>query len=468
MSMHGFEFANFKHIDFSVAFTSSIEEKLVRHFDKGYRQEDLTFAYWKASRGKARFTAILNELKLPEEHEHILQRNVAFTSDYLSRIIDDLPNDTGIALLHSHFSPGWQEMSDDDIIAERDRLAGVVASATGLPLLGLTWGTDNTWSARFWLRSGRNKYARQEAKTVRSVGSQLRISYHPKLYSKCTIPQTQVATVSVWGERVQNDLARTHVGIIGLGSVGSIVSEALSRSGVQHITLIDPDTIEDRNLDRTLGANQKDVATKTKKVKISKRLVDKSHTSSIFASEAIAESICSKSGLAKALDCDILISCVDRPWPRHVLNVVAYSHLIPVIDGGILTRVDENGKLLHIDWRIHSVGPEHACLYCIDALRRGDPALDRDGLLDNPDYIKGLTFIEIARLGRRNVFAFSLSVASHQVLQFVGLVSGNQRIGGIGPQFYHSYPGTMDAVKTSECLPDCDVAGCIATAHTII
>ena len=64
---------------------------------------------------------------------------------------------------------------------------------------------------------------------------------------------------------------------------------------------------------------------------------------------------------------------------------------MPVIDGGIIARVDDVGKLMHVDWRIHTVGPEHGCLYCIDALRRSDVALDRDGLLEDPDYILGLS-----------------------------------------------------------------------------
>ena len=67
---------------------------------------------------------------------------------------------------------------------------------------------------------------------------------------------------------------------------------------------------------------------------------------------------------------------------------------------------------------------------CLDALRMSDVSLDRSGKLDDPDYISGLSKGERARLSRRNVFAFSLSVASHEVLQLVGLITGHQRIGG--------------------------------------
>src|SRR5581483_7810723 len=182
--------------------------------------------------------------------------------------------------------------------------------------------------------------------------------------------------------------------------------------------------IEERNLDRTLGAYPADIPKKLLKVEIAKRIVDASHTSARFSAIAINDGVHGKTGLANALDCDALLSCVDRPWPRHILNVLAYAHLIPVVDGGILVRVHDD-RLLHVDWRVHTVGPEHACLYCLDAMRRSDVALDRDGLLDDPDYLKGLSQAERERYGRRNVFAFSLSVASHQVLQLVGLITGN-------------------------------------------
>lgn len=465
--MKGYQLADFEACDLSVAFTADLDRQLAEHFAKDAIQEDVTFAYWRPSEGANRYTAILHELALPTSGERLLQGNAAFTADYLARVLDGLRQGCGIALLHSHLGPGWQDMSHDDIVAERDRVAGLAASKTGLPLVGLTWGTDGTWSARLWFRAGRHDYRRRWASTVRSVGRQLRLSFHPELRPRPALRESQSATRSVWGEVAQEDLARTHVGIVGLGSVGSIVAEALSRTGVQHLTLIDHDAVEERNLDRTLGAYHADVDQGLSKVAASKRLIEQSHTSHDFRVTAIPRSLLSPEGLNAALDCDVLISCVDRPWPRHVLNVLAYSHLVPVLDGGILARVSEVGALLHVDWRIHTVGPEHACLYCLAALRRSDSALDRDGMLDDPDYIRGLSHAERELYQRRNVFAFSLSVAAHEVLQLVGLVAGSARIGGTGPQTYHAYPGVMEVSNIDRCNANCDISALTASATEI-
>lgn len=82
------------------------------------RQEDLTFAYWRPSTGATRFTAILSQLVLPAPTERVLNDNLAFTSDYLSRVLATVPLGCGVALLHSHLGPGWQDMSRDDVVTE--------------------------------------------------------------------------------------------------------------------------------------------------------------------------------------------------------------------------------------------------------------------------------------------------------------------------------------------------------------
>lgn len=455
--------------ELSVAMTADLDSELHAHFRHDQRhQEDLTFAFWKPSTGSTRLTAVLTELAPPSKEERILDGSVAFTADYLSRVLALVPEGCGIALLHSHLGPGWQDLSRDDDTAERDRLASAAAGRTGLPLVGLTWGTDGTWSARFWGRTAPFTYERIDAATVRVVGAeQLRLSFHPALRPEPAVRPSQQATISVWGTPAQADIARARVGIVGLGSVGSLVAEALSRTGISDLVLIDHDRVEERNLDRTLHATSQDAHRHTHKVTVAKRAMARSHTAADLSVCALPISLFTPKATAAALDCDVLMCCVDRPWPRWLLNTIAYAHLIPVIDGGILARVTPDGRPLHVDWRIHTIGPGRACLLCLGALRRSDAALDRDGLLDDPDYLRGLSLEERERYNRRNVFPFSLSVAAHQALHLAGLIAGSQRISGIGPQHYAAYPGKMTATPTNACEPDCEISALTATAAPI-
>ena len=87
------------------------------------------------------------------------------------------------------------------------------------------------------------------------------------------------------------------------------------------------------------------------------------------------------------------------------------------------------------------MGPGRGCLVCIKALDRDDVSLDIAGKLDDPDYIKNLPKEKQELLSRRNVFPFSMAVAAHETLHFVGCISGLERIAGVGPQVYHCYPG---------------------------
>jgi hypothetical protein len=102
----------------------------------------------------------------------------------------------------------------------------------------------------------------------------------------------------------------------------------------------------------------------------------------------------------------------------------------------------------------------------VGALRRSDVALDRDGKLDDPEYIAGLSEDERAALSRRNVFPFGMSVAAHQVLQMVGVITGLERVGGIGPQMYHAYPGCME-VREGACENECEYRALAASAQDL-
>lgn len=448
---------------FSVAFTETTDTELIKHLGRNPDEEDLIFALWIPSHGTNRFTAIIKKVVFPEKGDRNQHGNASFNTQYVRRILDLASDKFGIAFMHSHLGPGWQGMSNDDIIAERDVLSSPVLGRTNLPLLGMTSGTDGSWSARFWLKKDVRSYERVWADSVRVVGRHLRITYHPNITSVSKTTESQVATESVWGKENQSLIASVHVGIIGLGSVGSIVTECLSRIGVSQFTLIDPENIEIRNLDRTLGAIMDDAKKKVPKVKVSERLIKTSHTSEQFHVNSLVKNLLSEEGIKMALDCDVLFSCVDRPWPRHTLNALSYSHLIPVIDGGIIAKTN-NDFPVHVNWRIHTIGPERRCLVCLGAIKREEIALDREGKLDDPTYIQNLGEKFDHLISRQNVFAFSMSLAAHEVLQFIGLITGLSRIGGVGPQIYHAYPGRMDVKELDKCIPACEYNELTASA----
>ncbi len=57
------------------------------------------------------------------------------------------------------------------------------------------------------------------------------------------------------GESAMEKLKRSHVAVFGLGGVGSWCAEALARSGVGRLTLVDQDTVGESNINRQLCAS---------------------------------------------------------------------------------------------------------------------------------------------------------------------------------------------------------------------
>ena len=120
--------------------------------------------------GFNRYTAILGEVILPEDGDRDLHGNVTVHGGYLNRVLDRaLKAQAGVAVLHSHPGCGWQAMSPMDDDTERTIIAPFIRE-TGLPLLGLTMGSDGVWSARFWQESGRGRIAPARCTDVRRVG----------------------------------------------------------------------------------------------------------------------------------------------------------------------------------------------------------------------------------------------------------------------------------------------------------
>jgi hypothetical protein len=427
-------------VSYSAALTTDTFNVLAEHLLRHDRQEDICFALWYPSTGAKRTTALIAEPILPRDGERYVQGNASFEPHFLDRAIElALANGAGVALLHSHLGPGWQAMSSDDVAAEQGTAAQVLAS-TGLPLIGLTIGTDGAFSARFWVRVGARAYRREWCATVRVVGEQFQITFHEDQRPAPRVGASQLRTVSAWGPDMQAKLARLRVGVVGAGSAGSIVAEELARTGIANVRLIDFDAIEEHNLDRLLHAGAEHIG--QAKVDFLAEALARSSTAATPEIEPFELSICERAGFDAALDCDILFSCVDRPWPRKTLNVIAYAHLIPVIDGGIRVSAP-NGRLKRADWKTLTAAPGRICLECSGQFDPADVVLERDGLLDDPRYIEMLPAEHHLR-ACENVFAFSTNLASLEVLQMLAMVVAPHGISNPGVQAYHFVSGDLD------------------------
>ena len=230
---------------------------------------------------------------------------------------------------------------------------------TGLPLLGLTMGSDGAWSARFWQESAHGRLAPVHCRDVRRIGPRhTGANWHPDAYPPYTRRPSLVRTIDSWGIEAQARLARTHVCVVGAGSVGSIVLEFLARTGIEEITVIDPDAVEEKNLDRLIYADRHCLGLHKAEVAAT-HLRARSPLRAAQIIRPVPLSILTERAYRLAADADVILSCVDNAEARDVLNHLAYANCLPLIDGGVLAGVARAPVIRKVasppDWPRHAM-----------------------------------------------------------------------------------------------------------------
>ncbi|MBC76698.1 MAG: tRNA cyclic N6-threonylcarbamoyladenosine(37) synthase TcdA [Halobacteriovoraceae bacterium] len=129
-----------------------------------------------------------------------------------------------------------------------------------------------------------------------------------------------------------NDLAKAHVMVVGIGGVGSWAAEALARSGVGKLTLVDLDDICVTNINRQIHATSMSVG-KMKVQQMKHRIVEINPNVTV---EAI-EDFFSQSSMEDILsiDCDYIIDAIDSVKSKCLLIAECNKRSIPlVVTGG--------------------------------------------------------------------------------------------------------------------------------------
>jgi hypothetical protein len=457
------EFSNM-YKSFCISIPEAVNDSLISHLIRADEDEDLAFGLWLPSEGENRFTALINQILLPEKDDRQVHGNVSFHVQYFKRVCRiAAEKKMGVCFLHSHPSVGWQSMSIDDLTAER-KMAGTVTTLTDLPLVGLTVGRDGTWSGRIWQQQAKSGFKMKLASIVKTIGKRLNAHFCDQLNTKPQYKESFKRTRTVYGKENHEKIARLVIGVVGLGSVGSAVVEMLARMGIQDFILIDFDIIKVHNLDRQLGASRKDIG--KLKVDVTKRQIKSASTAQRVRVRTIKQNLSEKAAYNAALDCDVIFSCVDRPLARYILNHIAYAHLIPVIDGGICVSFNQ-GEFESADWQFQTVRPGMPCLQCLNAYEASDVSLEQSGLLEKPAYIKGLPDHHPLK-NNENMFPFSSHLAASEVFHLIALVTGLGGVDVFGVQRYRFKQGYLSSYVDRTCSSSCSFVELIATGDAYL
>lgn len=146
------------------------------------------------------------------------------------------------------------------------------------------------------------------------------------------------------GEDKLNTLKQKHVLICGVGGVGSFVAEALARSGIGKLTLIDFDVVDSSNLNRQLLANKDNIGN----IKVEEL---KKHLCQISDCDVMVENKFIDDSFELNDKYDYVVDCIDTLKSKYHLVRLCHENNIPIISAlGSAKRVKiENIKLTTLD-----------------------------------------------------------------------------------------------------------------------
>ena len=172
----------------------------------------------------------------------------------------------------------------------------------------------------------------------------------------------QFSRQSFLGANSQNTLRDCSVGLIGLGGGGSHVAQQLGHIGVGKFLLIDPDIVEDHNLNRLVGAVFDDVGNATPKVEVARRVIASVNSEANIVSVQLPWQ--ERPELLR--DCDVIFGSLDRYAARDELERLSRRFLIPYLDMGMDVHALGNHYL--ISGQVALSLPGGPCLWCMGLL----------------------------------------------------------------------------------------------------
>lgn len=277
--------------------------------------------------------------------------------------------------VHNHGGRDSVAFSRDDI-RSHERGYPALRDLTRGQLIGGLVFAENAVAGDLWLAEGRAELA-----SARIIGRNITRLFPAPPARQHKADPSYDRQARFFGDRGQAILRQQRVGIIGLGGIGSLVSEYLARLGVGELILVDPDKIEPSNLPRVVGSTRRDAMAFLQAPNLPGWI---SKVGSFFAREKVAlakrhaheanpeTKVVSlprnvvDSGVAEFLaTCDFLFLAADSMQARHVFNALVHQYLIPGMQLGVKIPVDrDSGQVGRVFSAVRPVLPSGGCLWC--------------------------------------------------------------------------------------------------------
>lgn len=166
--------------------------------------------------------------------------------------------------------------------------------------------------------------------------------------------------IQAFGDGTFNILRRLSVAVVGCSGTGSPLIEQLARLGIGRLVIIDPDRIENKNLNRIINATKADADRGELKVEVLARAIRAMGTG--IEVVPIADTLFNPKVVLAVAECDLAFGCMDSVEGRQLLNRLAVFYNIPYFDLGVSLDADGLGNVENAACSVHYLQPGRSSL----------------------------------------------------------------------------------------------------------
>ncbi len=171
------------------------------------------------------------------------------------------------------------------------------------------------------------------------------------------------------GKEGQGLLRKSTVALIGIGALGTVVTELLARAGIGRLVLIDRDIIDISNLRRQSLFAESDIG--KPKADVAKEKIRKINSGIVI--DAKAMNLNSKN--VDKINADVLVDCADNIETKFLLNDYAIKKGIPLVHGAVAGSIGQ----------LFNVIPNSTCLRCL--FKESELKCNSEGILNSASHL---------------------------------------------------------------------------------
>ena len=375
----------------TLSLTRKQQAQLAAHLFPTDGCEAVAFALCGHRRGTERHRLVVRRVALVPYDACSLRTTdrVTWSTDVLPPLLEEASRyGQGLVKIHGH--RGTSPFSRLDDASDSILFPSVHAWTEGGPHASAIMFPDGRMIGRIVDEDGH--FSPLSSITV--VGDDL--SFWPSGNHPASIPEFGRRVAQTFGSGTYDRLRNLRIGVVGCSGTGSPLIEQLARNCVGTLVLVDPDRVEEKNLNRILNATMEDARRGRFKVDVAARAVDNMGLGTVV--EKHPQNLFDPDTVRAVAGCDVVFGCMDSIDGRHLLNKLATFYVIPYFDLGVKIEADGKGGVDQVCGTVHFLQPGGSSLlsrhvYTMEQVRaaglfRTDPTAYRTQLEDG--YIRGV------------------------------------------------------------------------------